>query len=219
MKECKECERFDGYEHSDGTPICSYEDDNGYSGYEFCPYNETVKTEVKGLSCTVDMGSLDEYIAHTISNSILSRVNVNIDSTITEMIKKEYEGYVKSMTLESLKVKIDEHIDSFMSGNISIGGGWHEPERTLTRSEYMSELIEKELSKKFESNSIKEAITTSVKFEINDRTEKLKKEINIGIKNTFDEVTRKTLTENVVNMLMCSETYTKLQTGMSQLIK
>ena len=39
MKECKNCEFFNGYDYDDGTPLCSYE-----GGYWECPYND--KSEV-----------------------------------------------------------------------------------------------------------------------------------------------------------------------------
>lgn len=31
MKNCKDCEYFNGYDHSDGTPYCDYD-----GGYECC---------------------------------------------------------------------------------------------------------------------------------------------------------------------------------------
>jgi len=219
VKDCKNCEHFDGYDNSDGTPYCTYEDADGDTGYEVCPFNDTAPTEEKGMTCTVDLGQINEYIANTISNSIGSRINVKIDSMLDAMVKKSYDEVIRAKTVAAIDTRIHEQIDAYMNGEITIGGGWGEKERVLTRTEYLSETINKELKDKFKTDTVKETVVASVRAEINDRTEKLKKEINCGIKNTFDEVTRKTLSESVVNMLMCSDTYAKLQNGMNALLK
>jgi hypothetical protein len=219
MKDCKSCEYCNGYDNSDGTPICEYKDDNGDEGYEICPYNDTAKTTEEEFTCTVHMGELEKYIAHTISNSIVSRIYTKVDAMLDGLVKKEYDEVIRKKTDSEIDARISEQITAFMSGTISVGGGWNKPERTLTRTEYLSETIAAELGKTFEIDVVKKEVVNSVKSEIDKRTTSLKQEINVGIKNTFDEVTRKTLAENVVNMLMCSDTYSRLSDGMTKLLK
>jgi len=218
MKDCKKCEYFDGYDQSDGTPYCTYEDDNG-SGYENCPFNDNAESEVKGMICNIDMGQIDQYIINTISNTIMSRINTKIDLSVSSIIKDEYEKVIKNKTIETIDKMIDVQVSNYMNGEMTIGGGWGEKAKTLTRIEYLAETITKELDSKFKKDTVSEMVTRSVKTEMEKLTENLKQQINVGIKNTFDEVTRKTLAENVVTMLMASDTYTKLQNGMNKLLK
>ena len=49
---------------------------------------------------------------------------------------------------------------------------------------------------------------------INTYDRKLRDEINAGIKQYFNAATREVLTENVVSMLMCNDTYKKLSDSM-----
>ena len=53
-----------------------------------------------------------------------------------------------------------------------------------------------------------------VKRGIDDFERKLKDEINAGIKTYFNTATRQILTDNVVSMLMCNDTYKKLSDSM-----
>jgi hypothetical protein len=219
MKDCKNCEHFDGYDNYDGTPYCLYEDGDGNRGCEVCPFNDTAETKDVGLSCTVDMGQINEYIANTIANTIASRVNVDIDCQISRIIKEEYELVIRKKTDASIDSMIEKQVEEYMSGEMTIGGGWGEKSKTLSRTEYLAETVANELDSKFKKGPVSEMVIRSVKSEIDKRTEDLKHQINAGIKSTFDEVTRKTLAEGVVTMLMCSDTYTKLQNGMTRMLK
>ena len=84
---------------------------------------------------------------------------------------------------------VSAEIDEFMKKDITIGGGWSEPERTLTRQQYLSEMVETELNKRFKGNELKNYAENEARKAIDKFNEKLRSEINSGIKNYFNEAT------------------------------
>lgn len=213
MKDCNECEYFEGYDYSDGTPKCTY-CENGGTGYEYCPYNDGTNVKKNGFKIEIDAGFMHDYIRHTLENTMTGEVasiaRQEIKSLVTNEIKQEVLGEMK----RQIKSIVENEIADFMSKEITIGGGWREPERKLTRTQYLSETIEKELQEKFKSDAIKQYAEHEVKSAINTYDRKLRDEINAGIKQNFDAATRQILTENVVSMLMCNDTYQKLSNSM-----
>lgn len=217
MKECQNCEYFEGWDHSDGTPHCTYEE-NGCSGYEYCPYNEQANIKNNGMKIEIDAGFMRDYILHTIKNTIEGQaylVAVNeVKSVVTDEIKHNVVEELKNQS----KNIIEKQLEEFMSGDIVVGGGWSEPERKLTRQQYLSELIEKELERRFKNDAIKDYAEREAKGAIDSFTRRLKDEINAGVKMHFNEATRQVLTENVVSMLMCNDTYKKLSNSMQSFL-
>lgn len=53
MKECRECNYFNGYNYDDGTPICDYD-----GGYENCPYWEPFQ----GVCCNGDSEYCGDFV-------------------------------------------------------------------------------------------------------------------------------------------------------------
>ena len=115
---------------------------------------------------------------------------------------------------EQIEKVVSQSISEFMQKEITVGGGWSEPERKLTREQYLSETIENELKHQFKSDAIKSYAQKEVKSAIDKYDRNLRDEINAGIKTYFDTATRKVLTQNVVSMLMSNDTYKKLSDSM-----
>lgn len=209
MRDCKECEFFDGYDYSDGTPYCTCE-----GGYECCPFNDMSNVKKKGMSIEIDAGFMHDYILHTMKNTIESEAYEVARDEIKSLVTDE----IKTKVLNEMSIQIhsvvSDAISDFMGKEITVGGGWSEPERTLTRTQYLAEAVEKELKNMFKSEPIKSYATKQVKDAINTYERKLRDDINISIKNHFDAATRQVLTENVVSMLMCNDTYKKLSDSM-----
>lgn len=209
MRECKECEFFNGYDYSDGTPHCDCE-----GGYEACPYCDYTGVKNNGMKIEIDAGFMHDYILHTMKNTIEHEAYKVAVNEIKSLVTQEIKDAVLSEMGEQIKSVINEEISNFMSKEITIGGGWREPERQLTRTQYLSEMIENELSAKFKSDALKSYAEKEVKSAIDLHERKLRDQINAGIKTYFNEATRQVLTENVVSMLMCNETYKKLSDSM-----
>lgn len=209
MKDCQYCEFFNGWDYSDGTPHCDCE-----GGYECCPYNYSAEIKNNGMKIEIDAGFMSDYIRHTIKNTVDCTAYTIAKDEIKSIIDDEMKMKIRDEIGQQVKSVVSVAIEEFMSKDITIGGGWCEPERTVTRQAYLSEMIEKELKDKFKSDVIKVQATKTVQDAINSYDKKLRDEINAGIKTTFDTATRQILTENVVNMLMCNDTYQKLSNSM-----
>ena len=217
MKDCKECDFFEGYDYSDGTPRCSYSE-NDCNGYEYCPYNDSTTVRKDGIKIEIDAGFMHDYILHTLKNTIegtaCNIARQEVKTLVTDDIKKKVIAEIDSQT-QSI---VEKEIESFMAKDITVGGGWSEPERTLTRQQYLAETIEKELAKKFKADAIKTYAEQEVKTAIYAFERKLKDQINASIKTCFTEATRQTLTDNVVSMLMCNDTFKKLSESMQNFL-
>ena len=208
MKDCKECEFFEGYDYSDGTP----------NGYEYCPYNDCSQVKNKGVKIEIDAGFMHDYILHTLKNTIegtaCSIARQEIKTIVNDDIRKKVSAEIESQ----IKSVVEEEIQTFMSKDITIGGGWYEPERTITRQQYLAETIENVLTHKFKSDAMKSYAEKEVEGAIRTFERKLKDEINASIKTCFNEATRQTLTDNVVQMLMCNDTYKRLSDSMESFL-
>ncbi len=217
MKECKQCEFFEGYDYSDGTPHCSYEE-NGKCGYECCPFNDYTDVKKQGMKIEIDAGFMHDYILHTIRNTIQNEAYSVASTEIKTIITKELKDSILSEMNEQIKAIVSEEIKAFFEKTITIGGGWREPERVVTRQKYLSETIEKELGVRFKEDSVKIYAENAARKAIDDFTRKLKDEINASVKTYFNQATRQILTENVVSMLMCNDTYQKLSNSMQKFL-
>jgi phage terminase small subunit len=209
MKDCKDCEFFNGYDWEDGTPCCEYD-----GGYEKCPFNDESDIKNNGMKIEIDTGFMHDYIRHTLKNTIehkaISIANDEVKKLITEELKQKVR---EEMELQ-IKDVVSESISEFMQREITVGGGWSEPERKLTREQYLAENIEKELKSQFKSDAMKSYAQKEVKSAIDKYDRTLRDEINAGIRTYFDAATREILTQNVVSMLMSNDTYKKLSNSM-----
>ena len=215
MKECKDCEYFEeGYDSSDGTPYCSHD-----GGYEYCPYNCQGTVNRDELKITLDMPEIADFIKHTVQNTVHTSVYQMIEVQVKKIVDSDIKELTKKYVEESLRKCIDDEIKSYMGKEITIGGGWHEPERKMSREAYLSECVSNSLEEKLKPEQIKRIVTDYCSKTISDRLNNLKYDINTGIKNKFDEETRKTLSDNVVSMLMAGDTYKKLSDSMGRLLE
>lgn len=215
MKECKDCEYFEGgYDSSDGTPYCNHD-----GGYEYCPYNCQGTVNRDELKITLDMPEITDFIKHTVQNTVHTSVYRMIEVQVKQIVDSDIKELTKKYVEESLRKCIDDEIKSYMKKEITIGGGWYEPERKMSREAYLAECVSNSLEEKLKPEQIKRIVTDYCSGAISDRLNNLKYDINAGIKNKFDEETRKTLSDNVVSMLMAGDTYKKLSDSMGRLLK
>lgn len=212
-KECVECGYFLGWD-DDGCPSCDHE-----GGYEMCPYNDEAPKRRENTSrVEIDMEYFAEYIRETMLNTFRREARKLATEKIQELAKSEYEACVKEITREGVRKIVEQQVAEFMAGDITVGGGWSEPSRTLTRQQYMTELVEKQMSERFKKDRAVTDAKAAADDAINKFTRKLRDEINAGIKNNFNEATRQILTQNVVSMLMANDTYKKLSDSMGHLL-
>lgn len=213
MKDCRECDYFNGYDYSDGTPHCDCD-----GGYECCPYNDMTNVKNNGIKIEIDSGFMEDYIRHTLKNTIENAALNIAQKKIEELISSELKQSILDEMNSQIKDVVSQAISEFMEKEITVGGGWSEPERKLTRTSYLAETMEKELGKRFKSDAIKDYAEREVKNAIDSYDRKLRDQINAGIKTYFDAATRQVLTENVVSMLMSNDTYQRLSNSMQKFL-
>jgi len=213
MKDCKNCKYFGDYDYSDETPICEY---NG--GYEACPYNDTADFKLNEAKLEVDMTNLLEYITHTVKNSVEMGIYKTAHDEIVSLVKDTYNKTFEKYTKEEVEKQISNSVNEFMEETVTIGGNWGEEPKKLTRKQYLNKCVKNSLEEKFDIEHMRTTILQTVQKEVEKKADILKRQVNSGIKQTFDDVMAKTLTDNVVSMLMCSDTYQKLNDSMKRLI-
>lgn len=218
MKDCKNCECCDGWCPDDGTPVCNID-----GGYECCPYNDMEqdrKEEVKGKTqIVVDLNIVTEYVKNTIANTFEKSAIEIATSEIKKMTEKRYGAIVREITEDTVKKCVEKEVAAFLKADIQVGGGWREPARTITREQYLAESVEKALHEMSAAEKLSEYARKVAKEKIESFANTVKNDINRGIKENFDDVMRRTLTDNVVNMLMSSEAYQGLASATQKLIK
>lgn len=219
-KDCKNCEYFHGWDYSDGTPCCNYENKAGDAGYGCCPYNDSATIKNNGIGVEIDTEFMSEYIKHTIINTVNDKAyQVAIDkvqSIINDEVQNAIRERVKTELDDRITDTINNSLNDFMNGSINIGG-WYGNEKLITRKQYIAQQIEEKLSK-LDKDSIKSIAQKEATNEIDKFTRNLRNEINSEIKMCFDSATRQALTDNVVSMLMSNDTYKRLSESMSSLL-
>lgn len=211
-KDCRECEYFGGYDDEDGTPYCDCD-----GGYELCPFNNSSGSKNNGFKIEIDTKFLSDYIRHTIQNTVDNSTQAIIVSEIKKIVSEAFEETIRSKTKETMDTIINQQVAEFMSGTIEIGGGWMGPSRTLTRQDYMAEIIEERLGKTF-NDGVKNVAAAEITKQIDKFTRQTRDQINAGVKQYFNEATRQILTENVVTMLMQNDTYQRLSASMNHFL-
>lgn len=211
MKDCENCERFGGYDE-DGCPQCE-----PFENGEPCPYNDEAEVKNFGMTMQIDTEKFTTYIAETMRNTASSAAHAVINQIIKDIVTETYKEEIQKKTRDAMASIIDQQIRGFMDKPITIGGGWREPERTLSREDYLTECIQ-ECLKTVDDKKIKSMAEESVKSYVVDFSRKLKDGINRDVKGLFDEATRQTLTASVVDMLMTNDTYQKLSRSMGALL-
>lgn len=214
MKSCKDCEYFDGYNYDNGIFDCNYD-----GGYNNCPYCCEGDVEEDKCKITLDMPDIMTFIKHTVSNTVEKAVYDMINECVKSIVKDEIEETAKAYVNESLKKVIDNEIKTYMDKDITIGGGWREPNRTMSRNEYLAECTSKAIEEKLNPTNIVELVGNYCKNTIEKEVNNIKDAVNRGIKTQFDETTRKALSDNVVSMLMAGDTYKRLSDSMERMLK
>lgn len=212
-KDCRDCKNFSGYDDT-GYPYCDID-----GGTENCPYNDEIpRGPENGTQIVLDIEYFSEYIRSTMKNTFQREARKLAEQEIQHIARESYDETVRSITEAEITKIVSQQVDEFMKGDITVGGGWSEPSRTISRTQYMNDLIQKELEKKFSGSGIADTVQRTANETIEKFTRRMKDQINANIKRNFDDATRNTLTASVVNLLMANDTYKKLADNMTHMI-
>ena len=208
---CIDCEHWEGRDQETGEPICGYGD-----GVDDCPYNGEADATQEGskIIVTIDKDDLNTRILRSFENS----VNSYVRDAVKEVVRSEYDKQIRTITENEIKTRISALVDAFLAEPIQIGGGWREEARTLTRNEYLSETIQKNLESNFDKEKLSKNISDSIKSYADRFASSTKDDINRKVKDIFDSAMKQNLTESIVTLLMDNETYKRLSGSMQNLI-
>lgn len=210
MKDCENCEhsKYDsetGYE-------CGLDED------EPCPYNDEADVKRDGINIVIDAGRMEQYIRNTLRNTVEKTAREVAEREICRFITDEIRRATQEAVEASVARIIEEEIARYFAGEMTVGGDWMHPARTVSRLQYMQEVITNTLDGQLKSHPIGRVCEEQAKRQFRDWSEKLKRDINNGIQEMFTDAMRQTLTDNVVNLLMSNETYARLAASAQRLI-
>lgn len=212
-KDCRDCEFFNGYDYSDGTPQCDCD-----GGYEACPFNDSSKVVNNGIKIEVDSAFVSDYIRHTIENSISGTISSITESHVKSIISETYKDEIERKTEAEIEKVVSSQISEFMAGDMIIGGGWCEPTKTIPREQYISELVQKKLDDELKGKAISDSVKRIVYDSVEKFSKQLREEVNKSAKLYLDEAVRQTLGESVVSILMGSQPYIQLSEKMKNIL-
>ena len=189
------------------------------------------------MKVNIDMENLSTIIEEITQANVQKAVDDAVQTVINSYIEKNY----KSMIETAVNQKLADYLENyFTTVTITIGGGWNEkdnPVQTYTIEEYIKKKIgeimstqkltvkeknrygtyyDKEVS--FEDFVKKNFdVSSEVKEQLTDFVKKTKNDINSEIKKIFDNTTRDMLSETVFNMLVSTDTYSKINNSIKLL--
>lgn len=210
---CKDCEYYGGRDSECGEVICDFEN----TDITACPYigeDGSYNATPVSPDITISLESVKRVVVDTVETQLEALTR----KAVTDIVKAEYESRIKKATEDVVNTLLQKQIEEFMKGDITIGGGWSSPQRTLTRNEYLTEILTEALDSNIKGDKLRENIISDAKRLIDKYADGMKNDVNYKLKSLFDDATKQALTSNIVAMLMDNETFRRLQGSMQNLI-
>lgn len=207
IMKCQECDYYNGMDWETGEQRCSLDGECIYT-------NKTDRFEHE-IKISIDIDDMQRRI----ENAFASSINKRVDEFLHNMVKERYEALIEEKMPEKVDELLEQKMAEFMEEPIHIGGGWDEPDRTLTRNAYITELINKRLDKCFNAQKISDEVAKSVDSKIRSFAKSAQQEANRKIDSIFTSAMKTNITDSIVNVLMDNETYRKLSDNVQHLIE
>ena len=184
------------------------------------------------MKLVVDLENLDGHVQDTLNDSVSTIIRDTIKSSVVTEVDKQ----LKEIIREEVGTMIASYVKDYITTTvITIGGGFYDKSEReeLTVEQYLKKEIgdimnsqslrikdfrgdvrnytfEEFIKKEFDmGNAIQETLSNFM--------DEVKTEINLKLKNQFDDVTRQALSESVLMLLNQNETFTKIQTNIASL--
>lgn len=209
MKDCNECEHYidNGYMEEPG---CAVEG--------ACPYNnvadaKALLSDEDPFHIEIDGESLVKLLRHTMENTTRVMLNDMVLQEIEKIIKQEFRQKIQSIVDAEAERQVCALVADLLEEDLVINDGWMDV-KCQKRKEFFLET----LKNKLDGEAIRKTAENIATKHINEFNYNLKRDINRNIEEQFNQVTRKTLSDSVVNLLMSSDTYKQLAASMSNLL-
>lgn len=178
------------------------------------------------MKLTLDLSNLEGVLQESLELTVKNAVDEAIKSMCNQMVSDNLKELIK----EGVGEKISQYVDEYMATTkIEIGGGFWDstPKETLTVEEYIKRQLSSTLDKgKFyirdgysnpkevsfsEYVNNKFNLTSEVDARITKFMEDIKYDVNKKIKQQFDDATKKTLSDTMIQLLSANDTFVKIQ--------
>ena len=189
------------------------------------------------MKVNIEMGNLGDNVADVIEQNIQKTIEDIIATEVRKFVDQNY----KSVIEEIANQKMSEYVENYIkTATITVGGGWdskNNPVETYTVEEYIKKQIgdiisEQSFTVKKKDNwgdyrNEKMSFEDFIKKEFNADEivgkqlqtfmKSTKESITNQIKEMFDATTKNMLSETVFNMLVSTDTYSKINNGIKML--
>lgn len=188
--------------------------------------NTEVEFDFKRLQINFDVENFAKGIANEVRGTLKKEI-------ISEL-KKDVLGALKDDIRNNIAAMSEEIVREVYENEKVILGGWGEEKQEISVKQYLlngirdsfkdGKFIHKEKDKwgdvKTTEVSIEEYINSKIEFsaiqsDIDNEINRIRKDINLRIKELFDTSTRQMLSDNVLQVLMANETYQKIQSNIA----
>lgn len=202
-----------------------------YEDYEPTQEEEDIGAGMQATDAVFDWKSLKvEVDMQSFASGIILEVRRTLKDEIVKDLKESFMKELKDDIMEHIKdVSLDLVRDVYDNEKVIVGG-WGEDKKEYTVRQYILMNIQKTFKdgvftfttkdawgdKEEKKVSLADYINNELKFEkfekeINSQVDKIRKDINQRISDTFDASTRQMLSDNVLKVLMANDTYKKIQ--------
>lgn len=186
------------------------------------------------MKVNIDMENLTEIVEGSLKASINEVIHNTISEIVANSIKKQFAEKIEDVVGQRLTEYINEYLDT---SKITVGGGWGEETKEYTASEYIKQHIGemmrqnqftvtetsgynsgRKVQTTFEDYVKRNLdIDTTIKKSLDEFCSSTKQRITRELKNSFDESMKSMLSSTVLDMLMKTDTYQKINTSLTLL--
>lgn len=178
-----------------------------------------------------------------LSNAVEIAITENANNVIKDVIEKKISTYIDKNYKKIIEITINEKMEEYLKNylettTITVGEGLlNQNIKTYTIQEYINKQIsdimnnkkfETEIKDRWGEKSLQEVsfdefikqsfdVSKEVKHQLENYMKSVKDDINRNIKNVTDQVMKDMLSNTIFDILMQSDTYSKISSGLKLL--
>ena len=183
------------------------------------------------MKVTIDMENLDNIVEQVLKENVEEVINDKIYDSVKQFVTSYFDREIKDIVQEKANEAMTSYVEEYIKNStITVGGGLYSKEEAKVYT--IEEYIKKELADRLTEGNLKiltndrydkcktvtfeEFIKNSfdaeslVKKELESFMDKIRKDINNKVNDTFNDTTKTMLSETVFNVLMKNDTFSKL---------
>lgn len=169
-----------------------------------CRENKQLKKS--GINIEIDDDFLTEFINTYINDTVTNEAHSIAVDEVKKIVDNEVKEKIKTAISEKIDKFTEDAINKFLNRKVVVGDGRNSPIREMTMSQHLYEEVQKNLNKKYKEYELDVVVYNIVQSRMIHFSNDLKREVNEGIRKRFEKAITKTLGDEVVSLLMGSDT-------------